>query len=168
MADSKPNFHFNSTRFGDLEVPEGKIIDIPEGIIGFPDFKRYAILDPSEGESIFLWLHAVEEPNLAFIITEASSIAPDFTVDASESDLERLDIDVKDEHGLFVIVSVPPDDPEKISANLLAPILYRKSDNTMFQIVLQKGDWPLKYYFFEKGEVELSPGDNNDPDGEVQ
>ena len=35
----------HSTRFGDMECPEDRMLKIPSGIIGFPASTRYLILD---------------------------------------------------------------------------------------------------------------------------
>jgi len=154
MNESNPILRFHSTRFGDLEIPAGKVVEAPEGIIGFPDIKRYALLDPSAGQSLFLWLQAVDEPDLAFILANPLDFIPDYTVEASEPDLGHLDISQKSPPALFVIVTVPPNNPDNISANLLAPLLYFESDNSIHQIVLEKGDWPLRQPLLMKDDID--------------
>ena len=58
---------FVSTRFGNLDVPDGTLLTFPSGILGFPDWTRYVILD-HDTEAPFKWLHCVEQPDLAFVI----------------------------------------------------------------------------------------------------
>ena len=152
MTETEPTIRFHSSRFGDLEIPESKIISVPEGIIGFPDSKRYVLLDPSGGESLFLWLHAVDKPDLAFILANPLYFVPDYGIETSEPDLKRLDLLEKSAPALFVIVTVPENNPDGINANLLAPILYFESDNSIHQIVLEKGDWPLRYPLLVQSE----------------
>ena len=168
MPETEPVVRFNSSRFGDLEVPESRIIDVPDGVIGFPDFKRYALLDASGGSSVFLWLQSIDEPNLAFIIADPKKIVPDYNVESAEPDLLRLNLDKSEEVGLFVIITVPPDNPDKTNANLLAPLIYRKSGNTIHQIVLERGNWPLRFYIFDADEGSGTSGDNPEKSGEVR
>jgi len=153
-----------SSRFGELEIPESKVIKCPEGIIGFPDYQSYVLLDPSGGESVFLWLQSVDNPGLAFIVTDPTIYYPGYEIQTDEPDVERLKLPDKPNPGLFVIVTIPPDDPDKISANLIAPLLYFDSDRTLFQIVLEKTEWPLRGYLLPEDETESAAGAS----GEVQ
>ena len=144
MSEPETTLRFHSSRFGDLEIPESKTIQAPEGIIGFPDITRYVLLDPSAGQSLFLWLQAVDDPNLAFILANPLDFIPGYTLETSEPDLMRINISEKSHPALFVIVTVPQNDPDKISANLLAPILYFEDENSIYQVVLESGNWPLR------------------------
>src|SRR3989442_4459509 len=58
-----------TTRFGRLEVNEERIISFPNGLLGFPDHKRFALIQTGE-ENYFFWLQSVDEPNLAFVVTD--------------------------------------------------------------------------------------------------
>ncbi len=145
MTEIDRLIRFSSSRFGDLAVPEDRIIKVPEGIIGFRNFNRYALLDPSGGESLFLWLQAVDEPDLAFIITNPLAFVQDYEIDTAEPDLARLGIEKRASPALFVIVTVPHDDPNNANANLIAPLVYFEDDNTLFQIVLEKSEWSLRH-----------------------
>src|SRR5687768_15135601 len=58
-----------STRFGTLVVDDGRIINFPNGLLGFPDHKRFALIQTGE-ENYFFWLQSVDEPNLAFVVTD--------------------------------------------------------------------------------------------------
>jgi flagellar assembly factor FliW len=158
MTDSHQIVRFSSSRFGDIEVPADRLITVPDGIIGFPDFTRYALLDPSGGQSLFLWLHSVDSPDLAFIITDPVPFVPDYRIDASEPDLDRLALAGKEPPALFVIVTVPENDPDMISANLLAPLLFFESDSTLHQIVLEKGNWPLRYHLLAEERCDAGAG----------
>jgi len=150
------SIRFFSSRFGELEVSEEKIISVPEGIIGFPDYHRYVLLDPSGGTSSFLWLQAVDSPDLAFVITDPLQFVPNYHILASEPALERLGASSKPPPALFVIVTVPADNPDKTSINLLAPLVYFANENVLYQIVLEKADWPIRYYLLPQESSEAS------------
>jgi flagellar assembly factor FliW len=167
MTNTGDLIRFSSSRFGELEIPESKVINVPDGIIGFPDYTRYALLDPSGGRSLFLWLQAVDEPNLAFIITDPLVFLPEYRIHGSEPDLQRLEVEKKAPPALFVIVAVPPNDPDRVSANLAAPLLYFEADNTLHQIVLETEEWPLRHYLIPEGSRSHAGGDLRDS-GEVR
>ncbi len=156
MNETDSTISLKSSRFGDLEIPQSKLIKVPEGIIGFPDSRLYALLDPSAGDSVFLWLQAADDPDLAFIITNPLEFILDYTVDKSEPDIQRLDIAGKPPPALFVIITVPRNDPDNVTANLLAPLLYFENENILYQIVMEKADWPLRH--------KLLPHDDSETD----
>jgi len=144
MSETEKMIEFESARFGKIEIPESDIIHAPEGIIGFPRVTRYALLDPSGGQSLFLWLQAIDEPKLAFIITDPMMFVPGYAIDRAEPDLDRIGVSEKHPPALFAIVTVPPDNPDGITANLLAPLLFFEKDNLLYQIVVERANWSIK------------------------
>jgi flagellar assembly factor FliW len=110
----------NSTRFGELEVPAEARVDFPEGMIGVGG-RRFALLEREESGA-FKWLQELGQPDLALPVTDPFAFFPDYEVVLSDGEAER--IGVTDPSGAQVLVVVRADeDPEQISANLLAPIL---------------------------------------------
>jgi flagellar assembly factor FliW len=150
MEASKNLIKFSTSHFGEVEISEDKVINLPEGIIGFPDQRRFALIDPSNGSSVFLWLQSIDEPDLAFILTDPIIFIPEYKIQVHEPSLSHLNLEYRSAPALFVIVTVPADSPEKVSANLLAPLIYFAADNEMFQVVLEKETWPLKYYLISR------------------
>jgi len=165
MTEKESILKFTSSRFGDLEIPEERVITSQEGIIGFPEQKRYVLLDPSGGQSVFLWLQSVENPELAFVVTDPKAFKPEYEIGGDEPDLERLGLLEKSSPALFVIVTVPTNDPDRINANLLAPLLYFDKEKELYQVVLERSDWPLRAFLLSQEEI---PGDETQSSGEVQ
>jgi flagellar assembly factor FliW len=109
-----------STRFGELEVPAEAMIDFPDGMIGVGG-RRFALLEREESGA-FKWLQEADEPDLALPVTDPFAFFPDYEVVLSDEEAER--IGVTDPAAAQVLVVVRADeDPGRISANLLAPIL---------------------------------------------
>ena len=69
----------NHTRFGRLSVEDERIITFPNGLLGFPDHNRFALIQTGE-ENYFFWLQAVEDPNLAFVVTDPTIFFKDYEV----------------------------------------------------------------------------------------
>lgn len=140
----------NTKHFGSIEVNESEIICFPEGILGFENVKNYILLEKvEEEESPFKWLQGVEDTNLAFVLIDPRGIKPDYLVDVGESDVALLDI--KDESKVFIYsVVVVPEDISKMTANLKAPVLINTETKKGKQIVLEKGDYPIRYCFLEE------------------
>ena len=74
----------NTTRFGTLTLEEEKIIDMPSGMLGFPDKRRFVILNHRE-DSPFFWYQSVDDPDLAFVITSPFLFHPEYDVDLTEA-----------------------------------------------------------------------------------
>ena len=62
-----------TSRFGSLEVPEDRVIRFPVGLLGFPRLNRYILIDYKD--TPLKWLQSVEDPDVAFIVTDPKTIA---------------------------------------------------------------------------------------------
>ena len=56
-----------STRFGEVEIPDEAVIDFPLGLIGLGG-SRYTLLARSD-DAAFVWLHSLDDPALALPLT---------------------------------------------------------------------------------------------------
>ncbi|MBW2030274.1 MAG: flagellar assembly protein FliW [Deltaproteobacteria bacterium] len=134
-----------TTRFGTVNIDEEKIIEMPMGMLGFPDSKRYFVMKHREG-SPFLWFQSIDDPSLAFVITNPVLFSEDYRVDL-EGVLEELswNEDGVDSHlELYVVVNVPRGAPEKMTANLIAPLLINNTKRQAFQIVIHPSPYSHK------------------------
>lgn len=120
-----------TTRFGEIDIEDNKIINFPMGIPGFAHLKRYFLLDYKEPVQ---WLHAVDDPDIAFIVTDPFSIFPDYSVAAGDEVEELLEIKDAADVVVLVILSVADNRPY---ANLKAPIIFNSAKLKATQIVLE-------------------------------
>lgn len=110
----------NSSRFGELEVPAEAVIDFPSGLIGVGG-RRFALLSREESGA-FRWLQETEHEDLALPVTDPFAFFPDYEVQISDAEAERIGIAEPDEADVLVIVRAA-EALEDFSVNLLAPIL---------------------------------------------
>ena len=129
---------FRSTRFGDVEVDSEAVIDFPRGLIGLGGDK-YALLGAPEEEAI-VWLHSVEDPDLAVPVADPWAFFADYAVDLPDDEAERVGITDPAQARVLVVVRVGPT-PQECFANLKAPILV--TSGTGHQ-VLNEADAPLR------------------------
>jgi len=111
---------FESVRFGTVEVPEGEVIEFPDGLIGLGGL-RYALIDRNPGTG-FLWLHCVDDPALALPVVSPFQFFADFSLELGEDDRERIGLPDPAAARLLVTVRATPD-PLDITANLRAPLV---------------------------------------------
>ncbi len=124
-----------TSRFGPIEIDERQIIHMPEGMIGFPNFKNYLLLEHKK-ESPFWWWQCVESPALGFVLTDPLLFQPDYEVQISAEDGELLQVKEAPE-GLktLVVVNISKDNPPVITANLLGPVVINLSRKVARQII---------------------------------
>ncbi len=108
-----------STRFGSLEIEPETVIEFPTGLIGLGG-SRYALL-ASDEDAAFVWLHSVEDSDLALPVTNPWHFYSDFAVEISDEEARRTGIDPAQ-----AVVWVTVRAGEQLgdfTANLRAPIL---------------------------------------------
>ena len=126
----------DTRQFGQVEIDEEKIINVPAGIPGFLDKKRYVILQKEETIPFFLF-QCVDDPNLSFVVLDPIMILPEYSIE--KKDIQRSvswDFE-KDEISCFVIVTIPSGNPEKMTANFLAPLVINNKRREGLQLILE-------------------------------
>lgn len=134
----------NSTRFGELSISEEKIINFPNGILGFPDYRRFTILD-YEGDVPFKWLQSIDDPALAFLVVSPDLIKPDYALTMKGSDIADLGEYEDEDIAVFVILTIPDVDPTGMTANLRGPIVINSATMKGKQIILQDDRYAVKH-----------------------
>ena len=129
-----------STRFGTLVVDEERIINFPNGLLGFPDHKRFALIQTGE-ENYFFWLQAVDEPNLAFVVTDPSIFFKDYDVPVREETQQELELTDPNFVQVFVICNKVG---EWLTGNLLGPLVVNAANRLAQQVVLTEKKWTTR------------------------
>ena len=110
----------HSSRFGVLEIPDEAVIEFPNGLIGLGG-TRYALLARND-DSAFVWLHSLDDPELAVPVTNPFRFFDSFEVELSDEEAARIGLTEADDPAVYVTVRAT-DSLEDFSANLYAPIL---------------------------------------------
>ena len=132
-----------STRFGDVELPDEAVVDFPSGLIGLPG-RRWALV-PHGQDGVFVWLHSMEDPDLALPLTKPWSFFPRYEVELSDSEAERIGVSDPAEAEVWVTVRAA-EEAENFSANLRAPIII--SGGRGFQVINEADDAPVRAPLF--------------------
>ncbi len=113
----------NTRQFGPVPIDETKIITFPKGLPGFPDMKKFIILD-HENISPFLSFQSVDDEMLAFIIMDPFFFKADYDVDVDSCVVEmNWALEDKEDMFLYVIINATDPEPKKMTANLMGPLL---------------------------------------------
>lgn len=136
-----------TTRFGVVDIADDKVIAFPQGLLGFPDHKRYCLLEPGE-DACFFWLQSVDEPALAFVLTDPALFFKDYDVPVRPEQAEALSIEKMDDAQVFVIVNKVG---EVLTANLQGPLLINTLNLSGQQLVLADKRWSTRHTIMQVG-----------------
>lgn len=142
MSDNK--IKVDTSRFGEVEILKEKIYSFPDGIPGFADCKKYCILDNSKN-TLFKWLQSVDNPDLAFVLFDPFLIKKDYDVFVNDGDVNLLEIESNADVIVTVILTIPNEKPENMTANLKAPVIFNIKKKIGKQIILNEADQPLEF-----------------------
>jgi flagellar assembly factor FliW len=129
-------------------------LTFPSGLLGFPEQKRYVILD-HDTEVPFKWLQSVEEPALAFVILDPALFHPGYQIDIPVDALAEISASEKEDLALVVVLTIPSDDPGRITANLRGPLILSHKTKTGKQLVLSE-EFPTRYPLFPVSGAPVS------------
>jgi len=135
-----------TTRFGTITITEDKIITMPLGMLGFPDQKRFVIIRHKEN-SPFFWYQCVDDPSLAFVITNPFHFKPDYKIDL-EHILKEMSWNGDGNNGhleLYVVVNIPKGAPQNMTGNLIGPVLINNKVRQAVQIVIADSTYTHKF-----------------------
>ena len=130
------------SRFGEIEYLPENLLHFPEGLIGFEGLRDFIVM-PNEKEGPLFWIQSVDDPQIAFIMTDPSNFFPEYKVAATPAERTKLGIGAEDEVYSLSVVTVPPD--RKITLNLMAPVLYASSSNRALQTILEKSPYSTRH-----------------------
>src|SRR3954464_4176281 len=91
-----------SSRFGTVEVPAEAVVEFPTGLIGLGG-RRYALLARNE-ESTFVWLHSLEDPELALRLTNPWQFFTSEELALSDDEADRSAVNDAEETVVYVTV----------------------------------------------------------------
>jgi flagellar assembly factor FliW len=139
-----------TTRFGDIELDEAKIMEFKEGLLGFPQHRRFAMIQTSP-DPAFFWLQAVEDPDLAFVVCDPLVFVPDYQVPIRKDDVEALGLrDLEDCQVLAIVNKVNGD----LTANLLGPLVVGTQSMRAKQLVLSDKRYSTRHRLLSGEQIQ--------------
>ena len=130
-----------TTRFGTLQIADDRIIHIPKGLLGFNQHTRYCLLEPGD-DACFFWLQCVDEPSLAFVITDPSLFVPDYSVPIRAEQMNELGLGRLEDAQVFVIVNKVE---QTLTGNLQGPLVINAKNRQGLQLVLSEKKYSTRH-----------------------
>ncbi len=126
------------TRFGEVEYDPENLLIFPAGLIGFPTLHSFIVM-PNKKQGPLFWIQSVDDPDIAFVLTDPTNFFPDYVVTPDNAERNSLQINDEEQYYILTVVTVPPD--QKITLNLIAPILFAPGTNRAIQVILENTEY---------------------------
>ncbi len=134
--------------FGTVTIDDEKIINFPNGIVGFPDLQRFALMHDVENAASGLgYLVSLDEPAFAMPVLNPLIIKPDYNPEVEDDLLAPLG-DLTQENTLVMVTVTVPHEIEKMTVNLMAPFIINSDNLKAAQIILD-GDYQIKFPIYD-------------------
>lgn len=135
--------------FGEIMIDDDKIIQFPNGIIGFPDLTDFTLVhDEDKGTESIHWLQSIQEPAFAMPVMDPLIVCPDYNPEVDDELLGILGEIVPEELLVLVTVTVPKD-LTKMSVNLKGPIVINAAEKKALQVIIEGDAYQVKFPVYD-------------------
>ncbi len=129
--------------FGNLEIPDDRIVIFKEGLPGFPQIHRFAVIE-QEALKPFQYLQSLDEPPISLFIINPFLIDKNYEFRLTDSDMEDLNSTNSAELAVYVVATIP-EDPNAATLNLMAPIVINDRDRCGKQVILHESKYSVNH-----------------------
>lgn len=136
--------------FGEIEISEDKVITFVNGIVGFPELKRFVLLhDEEKGNKAGIrFLQSIDEPGFAMPVMDPLVVKPDYDLCVNDDLLTQIG-KISPENLLALVTVSVPSDLTKMSVNLQGPVIINVEEYKGCQIILENKEYPVKFPIYE-------------------
>lgn len=140
----------NTKNFGEIEIDESKMITFVNGIVGFPEMKRFALIhDEEKGNKAGIrWMQSIEEPAFALPVMDPLNVVPDYNPTVEEELLKPLEIDQIDDMLVLVTVTVPKDITQ-MTVNLSGPMIINAEKRLASQVIVENSEYDVRFPIYD-------------------
>jgi flagellar assembly factor FliW len=132
--------------YGPVEIEEKQILEFPQGLLGFEEYRSFAIIDAHKKP--FYWLQSTQETRIAFILIKPSIFHEGYDPGIPQEDLEEIGEAKPEECLVFAIVTVPESGP--MTANLQGPLYISKKTLKGKQCISPRDEYRTKHDILEE------------------
>lgn len=132
-----------------------EVITFPKGLPGFEDLKQFVLEEHNE---VFSYLKSMDREEISFIVVDPFPFFKDYEFKAPEEALN--DINYNHEKLSIRTIVTLHSDPQKITTNLLAPLIINEGNKQGKQIVLHDSEYTAKHPLWsESNKKSTESGD---------
>ena len=136
--------------FGTIDVDDSKVITFPEGLLGFPEMKRFALMfDSEKSEATGLnFLVSLDEPAFMMPVVPAVAVKPDYSPQIS-AEVEKAIGELTEDNVLILVTMTIPSNITEMTVNLNAPIIINADTGKAAQSVVENEGYDIKYPIYD-------------------
>ena len=134
--------------------PRGTILSLPFGLVGMPEINEVQIVY-SKDELPFMRMQETKEDGIEFFVLEPTDLIPDYSLEIRDEDLEILGIKSEQDVYLLNIVTVHSCETNKVTVNLIAPLVFNKKTLEGKQVILGNFQEYSDSYILTEDEAEV-------------
>jgi len=131
-----------TVHFGEVEIEQEKTFLFPNGLPGLEEDKRFALLSREEGQAICC-LQSLDHWEIALPVINPFHLMPTYECNVIPDDISALSIEAP-EDVLTLSVMVIPKESEKMTVNLVAPIIINLKNHMGRQIFLENKKYEIR------------------------
>lgn len=126
-----------TTRFGQVEVREDRLLTFPQGLFGFRECTSFGLAKlPNVENTPLLLLQCVNQPAIAFLVADPSTLGLEISAEDRAEALAETKLSESQTQFLSIITLYDNGDSYYLTANLKAPVLIDSHDRTGVQFIL--------------------------------
>lgn len=126
--------------YGNIEVEENRVLNFKNGIPGFEQLKKFAVIDVEDSEYLKC-LQSLEKIEVCLMMISPWEYFKEYEIELSDEDIEELIIKNENDVLVYNIVTVRE---SGITANLAAPIIINVINNNAKQIILSNPNYSIR------------------------
>ena len=139
------------TKFcGEMEYSEENVIAFQEGIPGFSDLHKYALIPIND--LVFSYMQSLEDEKICFIVMPPAFAEPGYDINISDTTVEKLKVEKPEDVNVYSIVTIP-DNINDMTINLKAPIILNTKNNKAVQEVLDDDRFSVRHKVLKEAEA---------------
>ncbi len=135
-----------TVNFGEIEIPEGKILRFDEGIPGFPHIRQFAMLE-FEDLRPFRYLQSLDDPPISLLVVSPFLFHPAYQFELGETDAGSLQAGKLEDVSVYVVATIP-ENPSEATINLMAPVLINEKNRRGRQVILLDRPYSVRHPLF--------------------
>lgn len=137
-------------RFGKVEAEEAQILTMENGLMGFPELKKFVLINMQD-QAPFRWLQSLDDEAIAFVVVNPAAFRPDYTASLSQAEYDRLELQSLEDIVISVIATIG-EDPSQMTVNLKAPLIFNRLNRKGIQLILRDPSYQTQHSLVEELE----------------
>jgi len=132
--------------YGTVEIEETQLLEFPEGLLGFEEYHKFALIDAHKKP--FFWLQSTQDVKIAFVLIKPSTFHDSYEPGITLEELAPIGAESVSDCLIFAIVTILEAGP--MTANLQGPLFISKSTRKGMQCISPKDEYRTKHDILEE------------------